>query len=275
MSAAIMDEQKIFAANRAVGRIALAVGAKHGRTRRLRVQEEGSLRIRFPNADVDAAEAVIINSAGGMAGGDCFILDIDAGRKAKLLITSAAAEKVYRSLGPDTSATITLNVGAGAALTWLPRETILFDQARLSRRIDIDLADDASLLLAESIVFGRSAMGERVEKGRFIDRWRVRRGGRLIFAETTRLAGAIAERLAEPAVARGGIATAVVLLVPGSDAITAAVRASDFAGEVGVSSWNGIAVMRLSACDGARLHHDLTCVLKALGQHNLPRLWLN
>ena len=93
-----------------------------------------------------------------------------------------------------------------AALAWLPQETILFDQVRLRRTIDVDLASDAHLLLAEAIVFGRSAMGETVLQGSFSDRWRVRVGGTLVFAETMRLDGEIAQRLAQRAVASAGVA---------------------------------------------------------------------
>ncbi len=94
-----------------------------------------------------------------------------------------------------------LDVGPGGALAWLPQETILFDQVRLRRTIDVDLAPDADLLLAEAVVFGRSAMGETVLRGHLFDRWRVRVGGALVFAETLRLDGAIAQRLARRAVA--------------------------------------------------------------------------
>ena len=92
-----------------------------------------------------------------------------------LTVTTAAAEKIYRSLGPDTSIDVKLDVGAGGALAWLPQETILFDQMRLARTIDVELARGASLLLAEAVVFGRSAMGEAVMSGSCFDRWRVRR----------------------------------------------------------------------------------------------------
>ena len=79
--------------------------------------------------------------------------------------------------------------------------------------------------MAEAVVFGRSAMGEAVEQGAFTDRWRVRRDGRLVFAETVRLDGAIARMLAEPAVAGGGVAIATVLAVPGDEAMVERVRA--------------------------------------------------
>ena len=77
-------------------------------------------------------------------------------------MTGAAAEKIYRSLGPDANLRIKLDVATGATLAWLPQETILFDRARIDRSIDVDLAADARLILAEAVIFGRTGMGERV-----------------------------------------------------------------------------------------------------------------
>lgn len=278
MLAGTPAQSEIFAGNRAIGRIALSVAADADRSRRQRVHEEGALRVRFPNvSNRDALEAVIVNTAGGMAGGDRFDLDIAVGSGAKLTITTAAAEKIYRSLGPDTEIRVKLGIGSGGTLGWLPQETILFDQIRLRRSIEADLAPDASLLLAEGVVFGRSAMGETLAHGHFFDRWRVRRDGALIFAESLRLDDAIAEQLRQRAVAGGAVAIASVLKIPGDEAAVAAVRAKekDFAGEVGVSAWNGLALARLVAPDGAALHRDLIAVLTAFGNMPLPRLWLN
>jgi urease accessory protein len=269
---------EIFAGNRALGRIALSVAAAADGSRRRRVHEAGALRVRFPNvAGKGALDAVIVNTAGGMTGGDRFDIDIAVEAGARLTVTTAAAEKVYRSLGPDTRIGIKLDVGEGAALAWLPQETILFDRVRLRRSIDVDAAPGARLLLAEGIVFGRSAMGETVTQGHFSDHWRVRRGGKLVFAESLRLDGAMAQRLAERAAAAGGVAVASVLKLPGDENDVAAVRAmqTDFAGEVGISAWNGLAVARLVAPDGAALHHDLIGVLTALSDGPLPRLWVN
>ncbi len=269
---------EIFAANRAVGRVALAVAAASRGSRRQRVHEAGSLRVHFPNAASQATlDAVIVNTAGGMTGGDRFAIDVALGAGARLTVTTAAAEKVYRSLGPDTDIAVKLDLGAGSALAWLPQETILFDQVRLRRTIEADLARDASLLLAEAIVFGRSAMGETVLHGHLFDRWRVRVVGTLAFAESLRLDGAIAERLAQQAIAGRGVAIATVLKIPGNDSDAAAVRAIDngLAGQVGVSAWNGLALARLVAPDGAALRRDLIGVLTALSGMPLPRLWLN
>ena len=271
-------QREIFAGNRAIGRIALSVAAGADGSRRQRVHEEGALRVRFPNvAGRNALEAVVVNTAGGMAGGDHFDLDIAVGPDAKLTVTTAAAEKIYRSLGPDTEIRVKLDIGSGGTLGWLPQETILFDQIRLRRSIEADLAPDASLLLAEGIVFGRAAMGETLAHCHLLDRWRVRRAGVLVFAESLRLDGAIADRLTRRAVAGGAVAIASVLKVPGDEAAVAAVRTKekDFSGEVGVSTWNGLALARLVAPDGAVLHRDLIAVLTAFGNMPLPRLWLN
>ena len=274
-AASLQRPDEIFAANRAVGRIALSVATEGAHTRRRRVHEQGSLRVRFPNAAAGECEAVIVNTAGGIAGGDHFNLDFELGERARLVVSGAAAEKVYRSLGADAEIMLRLKVAAGAALRWLPQETILFDRARLNRSIDVDLDGGASIVLAEAVVFGRSAMGETVEHGKLVDRWRIRHDRRLIFAETLRLEGGIARKLAEPAVLKGGMALATILIVPGDDDLATKLRAGSFTGEVGISAWNGIALARLCARDGATLRRDLVQLLTALDRGPLPRLWLN
>jgi urease accessory protein len=191
-------------------------------------------------------------------------------------VTTAAAEKVYRTDGPAAELNIALTAAAGSHLAWLPQETILFDQARVSRRIDIDLAQSASLLLCEIVVFGRSAMGERMLLGEFVDRWRVRRGGRLVFAETVRLDGDIGKKLARPAIAKGGVAVGTALIVPGDEALVARIRelSESFGSEVGASAWNGFAMARFCAQDAARLRADMMAVLGRVSGSALPRLWL-
>jgi len=220
---------------------------------------------------------VFVNTAGGIAGGDRFDIDIVAGEGAALTLTTAAAEKVYRAAGPAAHLNIALKAEAGARLCWLPQETILFDRARILRRIDIDLAEDAQLLFCEIVVFGRAAMGERMLHGEFIDRWRLRRGGRLVFAETIRLDGDIGAKLAQPAIANGGVAVGTALIVPGDAAVVERIReaADSFGSEVGISAWNGFAMARFCAQDAARLRADMMSVLGRASHLPLPRLWLN
>ncbi len=266
-----------FAANRAEGAVKVGVRLADGVTRRGDLHESGSLRVRFPSPEAEGLSAVFVNTAGGIAGGDRFDIDISAGEGARLTLTTAAAEKVYRAAGPAAQLNIALKAGAGAHLAWLPQETILFDRSRISRRIDIELAADASLLLCEIVVFGRSAMGEKMRHGEFVDRWRMRRAGKLVLAETVRLDGEIGEKLKRPAVANGGVAIGTALIVPGDEAVVARIReASDtFGGEVGISAWNGFAMARFCAQDAARLRADMMTVLGRACGSALPRLWLN
>jgi urease accessory protein len=266
-----------FADNRAQGAVRFDVKLEDGVTRRGVLHESGSLRVRFPSPEGEGLSGVFVNTAGGIAGGDRFDIDIAAAEGARLTLTTAAAEKVYRAPGPGAKLNIALKAGAGAHLSWLPQETILFDRARISRRIDIDLAADASLLLCEIVVFGRAAMGEKMLHGEFIDRWRLRRGGRLVFAETVRLDGDIGAKLSQPAIAKGGVAIGTALIVPGDEAVVERIReaAETFGGEVGISAWNGFAMARFCAQDAARLRADMMTVLGRASAVPLPRLWLN
>ncbi len=268
---------EVFSANRAVGSVTFDVALVDGVTRRRQLHESGSLRVRFPSPEAQGLSAVFVNTAGGIAGGDRFDIDIAAGEGSRLTVTTAAAEKIYRAQGPAAQLNIALKAAAGSHLTWLPQETILFDQARLNRRIDIDLAESASLLLCEIVVFGRAAMGEKILTGSFVDRWRVRRGGRLAFAETARLDGDIGAKLARPAVAKGGVAIGTALIAPGDEALVARIReaSESFGGEVGISAWNGFAMARFCAQDAAKLRADMIAVLGSSGGPALPRLWLN
>jgi urease accessory protein len=246
-----------FAANRAQGAVKFDVKLQDGVTRRGRLHESGSLRVRFPSPEADGLSGVFVNTAGGIAGGDRLDIDISTGEGSRL--------------------NIVLKAEARSHLAWLPQETILFDRARIVRRIDIDLAEDASLLLCEIVVFGRAAMGEKMLHGEFVDRWRLRRGGRLVFAETVRLDGDIGEKLSRPAIAKGGVAIGTALIVPGDDALVERIRevSQSFGGEVGISCWNGFAMARFCAQDAARLRADMMAVLGRASGAALPRLWLN
>ncbi|WFU82685.1 urease accessory protein UreD [Bradyrhizobium sp. CIAT3101] len=266
----------VFEANRARGAVRFDVHARDGVTRRGALHESGSLRVRFPSPEDDGLSGVFVNTAGGVAGGDRFDIEISAADRSRLTLTTAAAEKVYRAPSAAARLNISLRAAAGAHLGWLPQETILFDRARVHRRFDIELDEAASLLLCEIVVFGRTAMGERMEQGEFVDRWRLRRGGKLVFAETIRLEGDIGAKLSRSAVGKGAAAIGTALIAPGDEALVERVReASDsFAGEVGISAWNGFAMARFCAQDAARLRADMMAVLARTGAA-LPRLWLN
>jgi urease accessory protein len=267
----------IFAANRARGAVRFGVSGIDGVTRRRELYEAGSLRVRFPSPEDDGLSAVLVNTAGGIAGGDRFDIDVACANDARLTVTTAAAEKIYRAAGPAAELNVTLKAGGNSHLSWLPQETILFDRARIHRRFEIALSEHASLLLCEIVVFGRLAMGERMREGEFVDRWRLSRGGRLVFAENVRLDGDIGGKLAKRAIANDGVAIGTALIVPGDETLVERIRelSDTFGGGVGISAWNGFAMARFCAQDAVRLRADMIAVLGRASGSALPRLWLN
>ena len=156
-----------------------------------RAFETGGLRLRFPRSDAEC-EAVLVNTGGGMAGGDRASIAVEVGANARALVTTQSAEKIYRCEGEPARVETRLSVEPGGSLVWAPQETLLFEQASLERRLDAEVAADASLLIVEAAVFGRLASGETDVAARLHDRWRIRRAGRLVFAEALRLADAAA-----------------------------------------------------------------------------------
>ena len=245
-----------------------------------RAFETGGLRLRFPRAEAEC-EAVLVNTGGGMAGGDRATIEVVVGLGARALVTTQAAEKVYRCEGEPVRVETSLEVEAGGQLVWAPQETLLFDRAALERRLVAEVAADASLLIVESVVFGRLASGETNAAARLVDRWRVRRGGRLIFAEALRLADAAAA-LDRPAVGAGARAIATFLCVaPDAEAQAPKLRAALEAVavepgerlEVGASGFDGMAVARLVSPSPARLRAALIAAMLALRGREAPRVW--
>ncbi|WP_232478400.1 urease accessory protein UreD [Roseomonas rosulenta] len=235
-------------------------------------------RILFPTPDPgEAPLAALVNTAGGLAGGDSLRFDLRLGPGAVATLSTPAAEKVYRSLGPATRIDVEMEVGAGATLEWLPQETILFDGARLERRIAVSLAPDARLLFAEMLVFGRRARGEVMQGGLLRDAWRLSRGGALVWADGLALAEDLAERRADRFGFGGAEAMASLVLAapepltPLRDALReAGAAASLIRPGLLLARWLGDAVALRDALGAA------ICLLRAraLGQPaRLPRLW--
>jgi urease accessory protein len=261
---------------RAESRVSLGVALAGGRTIIRDKGEAGSARVRLPRVPGAALEAVLINTAGGLAEGDHVVTSVHVGAGADLVVTTPAAEKIYRSEGAIVRLDVTLKLGSGARLDWVPQETILYNHARLTRRLDVEMATDAALMLFEATVFGRTAHNEIVEDGLFEDRWRIRRGGGLVYADTFRLAGAIADTLHRPSVADGARALGTLLYVaPDAGARIEEARAllAEAGSECGAGTWNGCLAIRLLAPDIETLRRDAARVMTGLGGRTLPRVW--
>lgn len=266
---------------RARGRAEVGFVLRDAATRLDRLFQEGQAKIRLPKVFGGAPPtAVTINTGGGIAGGDRLVWGARFGAGTRACVTSQAAERVYRSSATDGGLFGEIDtrivVGEGAAAEWLPQETILFDRAALSRTLSVDVAAGATALMAETIVFGRTAMGEEIETCRLIDRWRVRRDGRLVFADTFRVEGAAREILSGTATGGGARAFATVLLVdPAAEARIDDVRAvlAQGAGASGASAFDGLLVVRLADADASRLRADLARLLVHIRRADLPRVW--
>jgi urease accessory protein len=262
------------APQRAWGEARLVVDQAGGSARLDQLFQAGSAKLRLPRNRAGVIEAVMINSAGGLTGGDRFAWRVEIGAGAAAVLTTQACEKVYRAEGPPAQVTARLTVGAGARLDWLPQETILFDRSALHRRIEADVAPGGRLLLAEALILGRQAMGETVLAADFRDRWRVRRDGRLVFAEDLRLAGDIATLTAGRALLAGARAFATLLLLDDeAEALLPAVRAA-IGPHGGASAFDGRLVVRLAAPDGLTLRRALLPAIAALrGGQPAPGIW--
>jgi urease accessory protein len=264
-----------------IARVAFAAGPSGRGARLTTLYQEGQVKARVPKVYGGPAEAVFINTAGGITGGDRFETAFTVEDGATAVATSQAAERLYRS--PGGAPGVVHNqvvVGAHADAGWLPQETIVFDGAALNRTLTIDVAETARLVAVESVVLGRAAMGERVRQLHLTDQWRVTRGGRLVFADATRLIG-------DPVAVLSGRATGwcagepasafatVLLMGPDVEARLDAARDAlgDLSGLGGASAWNGLMVVRLLSPNGSTMRRDLAILLPRLMARPLPRVW--
>lgn len=260
---------------RARGHGRLAAKASADGTRLDVLFQDGCAKIRLPKTFDGTMEAVLINTAGGLTGGDHIAWDLEARAGTRLTATTQACERAYKAHAATATVETRIAVGAGARVDWLPQETILFDRAALGRRLEVDLAEDATFLAVEAILLGRKAMGERMETGLFRDRWRIRRAGRLVHAEETALAGEVATLAGEGAVLAGARAFATVLFCGrAAEAHLAPLRRLLADGEGGASQWQDKLVLRLVAPDGFALRKKLIPIISHLrGGAGVPKVW--
>src|SRR6056297_1328080 len=259
---------------RARGRAALSSKVVNGRSVLADLHQSGAFKVVFPRAD-DGLRPILLNTAGGVTGGDRFALDVHVAANTHVSLTTQAAERAYRAQpGEIGHVRTTAKVHDGGCLHWLPQELILYNGCAMDRRLRIELSPKARLLMVEPIVFGRTAMGETLTEGHFRDRIEVNRTGQPIYRDALHLSGDIAAKLARSAVAGGAVAMASLLYVaPDAPAHLDRVRA--YLGEWGAASLlrADVLVLRLVASDSHVLRLHLLPVLDLLSQSNLPASW--
>lgn len=259
------------------GHARLGFSANGNETRLYEFYQSGSAKIRLPRIGTGGhRQAVLLNTAGGLTGGDHLVYEVSAGAGTRAVVSTQAAERIYRRSRGVARIETDIVVGDSARLDWLPQETIIFDNSALSRRLNAEIAADATLLAVESIVLGRAAMGETAQKILINDSWRISRAGEMVFADGLRLNGDATSIMANGATGKGAIAIATVLLIsPDAETHIATARAAldQCRGEGGASAWNGMLVARLIASTGQDLRSDLISLIEALRGIAMPRVW--
>jgi urease accessory protein len=269
------------------GAAEIRFGRRDGVTRLAKLYERDPLRVLFPApAAGDPPVAVIVTTSGGLVAGDRLDIRVELAPGAVAHVTAAAAEKVYRSTGRTTTINQTLSIGPGAALEFLPPETILFDGARLRRETIIDLAPGSAFLGGDIVVFGRRARGERFASGFLREVWELRCGGDLVWGDALHLEDDVGRIIDDPACFDGAAAFATLILWPpaeGARSLLDAARVVQSRAKnelrAGATAVSGLVIARWLAADAAvlrRAYADLACHFRsaALGlPKNLPRVW--
>ncbi|WP_448206249.1 urease accessory protein UreD [Azospirillum sp. sgz302134] len=257
---------------------------RRGATRLATLYHHDPLRVLLPDPRPgDLPVAVLVTTSGGMVGGDRLDISLSAGAGAKALVTTQAAEKVYRSTGADCRIDTRVSVLAGGWLEWMPQEAIVFEGSRLRRLTRLELEGDARLIAGEMLVFGRAAFGETVSYGLVRDAWEVVRDGRLVWSDALHLDGDIAKSLAHPACFAGAGACATLLHAsPDAGAYLASLReaAEGLAGvRVGATAFDGLLVVRILGGDALAVRRAYAALWSHLRANaaglptRLPRLW--
>jgi urease accessory protein len=263
---------------RANGAGAISTFERHGRTCLDTLYQEGCAKLRLPNTHDASLQAVLINTAGGLTGGDSMTWDARIASNGRAVLTTQACERIYRSLGGPAVVRTRLDVGPSAHLDWLPQETIMFAGSSLHRRLEVHLEAGASITAVEAFILGREAMGEAALDARLRDDWRIYRQERLIHAEATRLDGSATAR-ENAALLAGGRAFATIVHVA-ADAEAAAHLLPELrkhmppTGDIAASVIGERLVVRALAASGLALRRLIVPTLQQLnGAGSLPRLW--
>jgi urease accessory protein len=269
---------------RAEGSGRLVVSGSGKGTHIMDVFQRSPIRILFPRTGGGALEeAVFVNTAGGVAGGDRLESGVTALADASIAVTSQAAEKVYRALNEPARIATKLKACEGAKLAWLPQETIVFNWGRLSRETKIELSSGAELLALEWLVLGRTAHGEEMTGGHINDGWRVKKDGRLIWADSFRATNETFAHLHRKALTSNYKALGTLIYFgPHLDARLAFLRdiAPSLECHCGATSVAGLIVARFAAEVSSDLRLALRSFLEQFsrefgpGPFRVPKMWL-
>lgn len=254
------------------GRLELSSKAVAGRSGIDHFRASGAMKALFGRGD--AVQAIMINTSGGLTGGDRLDIEATAGAHSHLTLTTQAAERAYRAKDGMAHMTTDLTVEAGGSMFWLPQELILFDGARLERRLTANLAQTSKFLMVEPMIFGRTAMGETLRDVSFSDRIRIYRDGAPLYFDGMKLAGDVARQLNGRSVAQqAGTMASLLYVAPDAEAHLAPLREllPDTAGASLLAP--DVLTLRLVASDSHMLRKTLLPALDRLSGDGLPTSW--
>src|SRR5262245_43215342 len=268
---------------RARGLCRIVVGGAEEGNEIIDVFQRSPLRMIFPQINgARVKEAVLINTAGGIAGGDRLECSVTAVAGASIAFTSQTAERVYRALDEPARVLTKLKVNDGARLAWFPQETIIFNWARLQRETEIEISTGAELLALEWLVFGRAAHGEQILGGQLSDRWHVKKDGRLIWADTFHVGEEVFPHLNRRALL-GNCKAIATLIYFGPELDKRLELLRDISSSLdclcAATSVNGLIIVRLAADTSSNLKLALRALLNHIGPEfgpgpfRVPKMW--
>lgn len=259
---------------RAIGSVRLSSKAYAGRSVLDGLFQKGASKAVFPRANVGLT-AVLLNTSGGVTGGDRFTYEAAAGPGTHLTLTTQACERAYRAQDGETGRVSTsLRVADGARLWWLPQETLVFDGCALDRRLTCEITGTGRALIVEPLCVGRLAMGEAQVHGHITDRISVTRDGVPLVEDAWRLSGDITAQMAQSATGGGAAAMfSLTYVAPDAEAQLGPMRAQlPTTGGASLLA-EDVLVLRLLAPSGYALRASLLPILDQLTGGEIPLCW--
>ncbi|MFO7177233.1 MAG: urease accessory protein UreD [Pseudomonadota bacterium] len=155
----------------------------------------------------------LLHPPGGVVGGDRLELEVRARRRASALLTTPAAQKLYRSMGPTSVQRTRIDVEDESGIEWLPAETLVFDGACARQRTVVRLASTGAFLGWEIVGLGRPASELRFLRGELGLEMEIWREGVPLFVDRLLLRGGAPE-LEAPWGMAGAAVLAALYCVP-------------------------------------------------------------
>jgi len=241
--------------------------------------QSGSAKVFYHKHDQPIKELILVNTAGGLTSGDKFNYNVDIIKNSNIFVTTQTAERVYKGLEDNAKININLTVDNSSKLFWIPQELILFNFCNFTRNIEVNIQPNSNFLMAESMIFGRTAMGEILEKGFVKDNWKIFLNDKLIHAEAISLSDNIKDNLSNIASAQDGVAVSNIFIY-GKNFFTKEndlmklIKNSDKV-LLSHSIWNDKILIRIVAKEAFNLKKIQKKIILLFSENILPKVWNN